>query len=93
MLTNRFIACILMGFIFINLLAQSEWIEWGEEVSDERDFTYWQEQYEALSELAAHPLNINNITKNSWSNSLFFPTNSLKIFFIIYISMAPCLQK
>lgn len=63
MLTNRFIACILMGFIFINLLAQSEWIEWGEEVSDERDFTYWQEQYEALSELAAHPLNINNITK------------------------------
>lgn len=63
MLTNRFIACILMGFIFINLLAQSEWIEWGEEVSDERDFTYWQEQYEALSEWAAHPLNINTITK------------------------------
>lgn len=63
MLTRRVITWILMNFIFINLLAQSEWMEWGEEVSEERDFTYWQEQYESLSELAAHPLNINTITK------------------------------
>ena len=63
MLIKRFIVWLLASFVFINLLAQSDWMEWGEEINDDRAITYWEEQYEALSDLAAHPLNINTITK------------------------------
>lgn len=63
MFIKRVIIWILSNLSFITLLAQSEWMEWGEEIDDSRDLLYWQEQYEDLSELAEHPLNINTITK------------------------------
>lgn len=63
MFIKRIIIWILSNLSFITLLAQSEWMEWGEEIDESRDLVYWQEQYEELSELAEHPLNINTITK------------------------------
>ena len=53
------IVCILASYTVVNLQAQSNWIEWKEDVSEAEEMSGWQEQYEFLSELAEHPFNIN----------------------------------
>ena len=63
MLIRVFIVCILVSYTVVNLQAQSNWIEWKEDVSEAEEMSGWQEQYEFLSELAEHPFNINTITK------------------------------
>ena len=55
--------CVSIVFCSANLYAQSSWMEWEEQVGEEENVASWREQYEELSELAEHPLNINAITK------------------------------
>ena len=56
MLIRVFIVCILVSYTVVNLQAQSNWIEWKEDVSEAEEMSGWQEQYEFLSELAEHCL-------------------------------------
>lgn len=55
--------CVSVLFYCGNLFAQSAWMEWEEQVGEEENVASWREQYEELSELAEHPLNINTVTK------------------------------
>ena len=48
MLIRVFIVCILASYTVVNLQAQSNWIEWKEDVSEAEEMSGWQEQYEFL---------------------------------------------
>lgn len=62
-LIKIFILCILISYSVFDLQAQSNWVEWKEDISEAEDISKWQEQYESLSELTEHPFNINTITR------------------------------
>ena len=55
--------CVSVIFTCLNVCAQSDWMEWEEQIGEEADLSSWEEQYENLSELAEHPFNINTVTK------------------------------
>lgn len=93
MLIKRFIVWLLASFVFINLLAQSDWMEWGEEINDDRAITYWEEQYEALSDLAAHPLNINTITKKQLEQFPFLSEKLIENILYYLYKYGPMLTK
>lgn len=66
--------CVSVLFYCGNLFAQSAWMEWEEQVGEEENVASWREQYEELSELAEHPLNINTVTKEELEQLPFCPT-------------------
>lgn len=43
--------------------AQSEWMEWNEQVSSDEEMRNWTLMNEELQELAEHPLNLNTATR------------------------------
>lgn len=55
--------CVSVIFTCLNVCAQSDWMEWEEQIGEKADLSSWEEQYENLSELAEHPFNINTVTK------------------------------
>ena len=80
-----FIVCILVSYTVVNLQAQSNWIEWKEDVSEAEEMSGWQEQYEFLSELAEHPFNINTITKEQLEQLPFLSDKIIEnILYYIY---------
>lgn len=85
MLIRVFIVCILVSYTVVNLQAQSNWIEWKEDVSEAEEMSGWQEQYEFLSELAEHPFNINTITKEQLEQLPFLSDKIIEnILYYIY---------
>lgn len=72
-LIKIFILCLLISYAVIDLQAQSNWVEWKEDISEAEDISKWQEQYESLSELAEHPSISIQSPGNNWNNCLFFP--------------------
>lgn len=85
MLIRVFIVCILVSYTVVNLQAQSNWIEWKEDVSEAEEMSGWQEQYEFLCELAEHPFNINTITKEQLEQLPFLSDKIIEnILYYIY---------
>lgn len=84
-LIKIFILCILISYSVFDLQAQSNWVEWKEDISEAEDISKWQEQYESLSELAEHPFNINTITKEQLEQLPFLSDKMIEnILYYIY---------
>lgn len=61
---KRILCCwLLIYYVLTPLFAQSDWLEWNEDISASEELEDWREKYEELSEIAEHPFNINTITK------------------------------
>lgn len=85
MLIRTFIVCVLVSYIVTDLQAQSNWVEWKEDISETEDISNWQEQYEFLSELAEHPFNINTVTKEQLEQLPFLSDQMIEnILYYIY---------
>lgn len=85
MLTKRLIFIIIICQSVLNSYSQNDWLEWGEQMEEESESTGWQEQYEELSELAAHPFNINTITKEQLEQLPFLSDKMIEnILYYIY---------
>lgn len=63
MLKRIFICWILAVCVLTPLHAQTDWLEWNEDISTPEELEGWREKYEELDEIAEHPFNINTITK------------------------------
>lgn len=84
-LIKIFILCILISYSVFDLQAQSNWVEWKEDISEAEDISKWQEQYESLSELAEHPFNINTITRKQLEQLPFLSDKMIEnILYYIY---------
>lgn len=84
-LIKIFILCLLISYAVIDLQAQSNWVEWKEDISEAEDISKWQEQYESLSELAEHPFNINTITREQLEQLPFLSDKMIEnILYYIY---------
>ena len=84
-LIKIFILCILISYSLFDLQAQSNWVEWKEDISEAEDISKWQEQYESLSELAEHPFNINTITREQLEQLPFLSDKMIEnILYYIY---------
>ena len=60
--------CLLINWLLIccfltPVCAQSEWMEWNEQVSSDEEMRNWTLMDEELQELAEHPLNLNTATR------------------------------
>lgn len=77
--------CVSVLFYCGNLFAQSAWMEWEEQVGEEENVASWREQYEELSELAEHPLNINTVTKEELEQLSFLSDRLIEhILYYVY---------
>ena len=81
--------CVSVLFYCGNLFAQSAWMEWEEQVGEEENVVSWREQYEELSELAEHPLNINTVTKEELEQLPFLSDRLIEhILYYVYLKSA-----
>ena len=55
MLKRLFICCIIGCYVLTPLFAQSDWLEWNEDITASEELEDWREKYEELSEIAEHP--------------------------------------
>lgn len=55
MLKRLFMFCLSIVCVLTHLLAQSDWLEWNEDIAAPEELAGWQEKYEELSEIAEHP--------------------------------------
>ena len=76
--------CVTVSYSFVSVSAQSSWLEWNEGNADEGGPAFQEEEYERLSELAAHPFNINTITKEELEQ-LPFLSDSLIEHILYYV--------
>ena len=76
--------CVTVSYSFVSVSAQSSWLEWSEGNADEGGPAFQEEEYERLSELAAHPFNINTITKEELEQ-LPFLSDSLIEHILYYV--------
>lgn len=89
MFIKRIILCVLISYNFISVLAQSEsdgpeWDRYLYEAEDE-DIESLQREYEHLSEIAEHPLNINTITKEELEQFPFLSDKTIEnILYYLY---------
>lgn len=65
---NNMWKCLLINWLLIccfltPVCAQSEWMEWNEQVSSDEEMRNWTLMDEELQELAEHPLNLNTATR------------------------------
>lgn len=63
MLKSILISCVLISCLSVSMQAQSEWMEWSEQISSDEEMADWTLKYEELQELAEHPLNLNAATR------------------------------
>lgn len=93
MLKRLFMFCLSIVCVLTPLLAQSDWLEWNEDIAAPEELAGWQEKYEELSEIAEHPFNINTITKEELEQLPFLSDRMIEnILYYIY-KYGPMLTK
>ena len=93
MLKRLFICCIIGCYVLTPLFAQSDWLEWNEDITASEELEDWREKYEELSEIAEHPFNINTITKEELEQLPFLSDKMIEnILYYIY-KYGPMLTK
>ena len=93
MLKRLFICWIIGCYVLTPLYAQSDWLEWNEDITASEELEDWREKYEELSEIAEHPFNINTITKEELEQLPFLSDKMIEnILYYIY-KYGPMLTK
>ena len=54
---------LLIFYFLTPICAQSEWMEWNEQISSDEEMVDWTMMNEELQDLAEHPLNLNTATR------------------------------
>ena len=49
MLKRLFICCIIGCYVLTPLFAQSDWLEWNEDITASEELEDWREKYEELA--------------------------------------------
>ena len=93
MLKRMFVFWILGCYVLTPLFAQSDWLEWNEDISAPEDLEDWREKYEELSEIAEHPFNINAITKEELEQLPFLSDKLIENILYYVYKYGPLLTK
>lgn len=93
MLKRIFMYWYIIGCLPTVLSAQSDWIEWNEDISAAEELSGWEEKYEELSELAGYPFNINTVTKEELEQLPFLSDQMIENILYYVYKYGPMLTK
>lgn len=86
MLKRLFMFCLSIVCVLTPLLAQSDWLEWNEDIAAPEELAGWQEKYEELSEIAEHPLISIPLLRKNWSNYHFIRPDDRE-YLVLYLQI------